>query len=194
MRLEDGAVAVEVPVRGEQRSDLDILDAELLADADNVLKFVKGLLNEMLHPRDGGEEERAHGGNIACREGKSARRAQKQLAKLTGRIDERHLIAHRSSDTGQLHQLARGLEPRPLLATVLNEDLEGSRSTLGGYPFDEDVQDLAVVDDVHRLAERESSHDLIDDEDHLGFGGGSHCVRNDVEGSVEDGPRLLVEI
>lgn len=48
-----------------------------------------------------------------------------------------------------------------------------------------------MIDHVHRLAEGKCCHDFVDNEEYLGFRRGGHCVRDDVEGGVEDRSGLL---
>lgn len=77
---------------------------------------------------------------------------------------------------------------------MLYEDLADGRALPGRDDVDDRVEDLRVVENVDGLAvERESGENLLDDEESLRFHRGHRGVRDDVEGGVEDGARLLWE-
>jgi hypothetical protein len=66
VRLEDGAVAMKVVVRGEERSDPNVLDPELAAQGDDVFELIEAFFGDVLETRNGGEDERAHLDEITC--------------------------------------------------------------------------------------------------------------------------------
>jgi len=197
VRLEDGAVAVQVVVGGEERRDLDVFDAHLLAQREDVAQLVEALLDDVLEAGDRREHERAHLAEVTCaRERESVRNGSSTRLEggsaRTDAVEGPEEVAHRPRDADELEEVGRRLAPRALQPTMLDEDLAHGLALLGGEDVDDGVEDLRVVDEVRRLAaERKRVEDLLDDVDALGLHGGHDGVRDDVERGVEDRPRLL---